>query len=335
VAEFLPRLSEEERRFEETLRPLRFSEFIGQQNIVRNFKIAIEAAKKRKESLEHVLFTGPPGIGKTTLAKIIANEMRANFIFASGAILKKPADLAAILTRLEEGDVFFIDEIHRMQRSVEEYLYSAMEDFVISIVLQPGPYGRAINLPLKKFTLIGATTREGLLTDPLRSRFVYMEKLDFYPSEQIKKIIMRSARILRTKINDEAATLIASRSRGTPRIANRYLKRIRDLAQVKSNNVITPKIALEGLEMIGVDEKGLDVTDRKILKTLIEHKGGPVGLKTIATAVNEEEDTIEEVYEPYLIQQHFIKKTARGRIATEKALKYFSEKKDSGQKKLF
>jgi len=327
----------EEAKDEEVLRPRRFEEFVGQKKIIENLSVAIKATKKRHEPLEHILFTGLPGLGKTTLALITSNEMGAPLIQSSGPMLKKPGDLVSMLTKLEEGSVVFIDEIHRISADVEEYLYSAMEDFVINIQVGEGPYAKALNLRLNKFTLIGATTREGLLSDAFRSRFGITEKLDFYPVDELKKIILRSAKILGVKVENEGVQIIAERARGTPRIANRYLRRIRDLAQVKSNNTISKDIAEEGFKMLGIDGNGLCEVDRNILRILIENNGEPVGLKTIAVAVGEEEDTIEEVYEPSLIRQGFLQKTPRGRRATEKAFEYFCCKKrdDDKQKKIF
>lgn len=327
--------AEEESKFEETLRPASFGEFIGQRKTVENLAVAIKAARKRKEAVDHILLSGLPGLGKTTLARLISNEMKAPFKQTSGPILKRPGDLASTLTKLVEGEILFIDEIHRITADVEEYLYSAMEDYFINVPLESGPHGRTITINLKKFTLIGATTREGLLSDPFRARFGILEKLDVYPPKDLETIVRRSAKILGVAIDGESAMIIAVRSRGTPRIANRYLRRIRDLAQVKSNNVIDAKITNEGLEMLGVDAEGLDGTDRKILSTLISHDGGPVGLKTIAVAVGEEEDTIEEVYEPYLIQKNFIQKTPRGRVAAEKAYKHLRLKPAGGEPGLF
>ncbi|OHB77324.1 MAG: Holliday junction DNA helicase RuvB [Planctomycetes bacterium RBG_16_59_8] len=299
--------SEEESKFEETLRPTSFREFVGQAKTIENLIIAIKAAKKRRESLDHILFSGLPGLGKTTLARLISCEMRVPLKQTAGPILKRPGDLASTLTKLADGEILFIDEIHRISKDVEEYLYSAIEDFFINVPLESGLHGRTVNINLKRFTLIGATTREGLLSDPFRARFGILEKLESYPPEEIQKIVNRSAKILNVKIDEESSLEIARRSRGVPRLANRYLRRIRDLAQVKADNVIDMKITAEGLRMLGVDQEGLDNTDRKILTTLVSHQGAAVGLKTIAVAVGEEEDTIEEVYEPYLIQCHFVR----------------------------
>ena len=309
-------------KFEDSLRPTSFDEFVGQRKTLANLQIAIKAARKRKEALDHVLFSGLPGLGKTTLARIIAHEMKASLVTTSGPILKRAGDLVGTLTKLQEGDVLFIDECHRMLAEVEEFLYSAMEDFQVSISMETGPQGRTITLPVKKFTLVGATTREGLLSEPFRSRFGILEKLEWYPPVDLVRILKRSARILGTDIDDESAAFIAERSRGTPRIANRYFRRVRDLAQVKANNKISRAITLEALGMLGVDEAGLEEMDRKILRTLVQQHGQPVGIKTLSVAVGEEEDTIEEVYEPYLIQNHFLVRTARGRKATEKAAKH-------------
>jgi len=308
--------------FEESLRPGSFGDFVGQRKTVTNLQVAIKAARKRKEALDHVLFSGLPGLGKTTLARIVALEMKSNFHVTSGPILKRPGDLAGMLTKLEEGDVLFIDEIHRILPDVEEYLYTAMEDYFISINVDTGPAGRTINLPLKKFTLIGATTREGLLSDPFRARFGILEKLEWYPVEDLIQVLTRSARILGMEIAADAAKTLGARARGTPRIANRFLRRVRDLAQVRGHAKIETAIAAEALKMLGVDDAGLDELDRRILQTLINHAGGPLGLKTISVSVGEQEDTIEEVYEPYLIQQNFLLRTSRGRKATEKAYKH-------------
>jgi Holliday junction DNA helicase RuvB len=329
---------ERDPRFEDALRPGSFDEFIGQRKIVQNLKVAIQAARKRREALDHVLFSGLPGLGKTTLARIIAFEMKAQLHTTMGPILKRPGDLVGTLTKLEEGDVLFIDECHRLPPEVEEFLYAAMEDFSISINMETGPQGRTINLPLKRFTLVGATTREGLLSEPFRARFGILEKLEWYPVEDLVRILGRSAGILKVQADDASAALLASRARGTPRIANRYLRRVRDLAQVKASGKISRAVTLEALGMLGVDEAGLEETDRKILRTLVT-TNGPVGLKTLAVAVGEEEGTIEEVYEPYLIQQSFLVRTSRGRKATEKAFKHLEAGEPPGgsdrQQRLF
>ena len=312
---------ERDAKFEDTLRPGSFDEFIGQKKAVQNLQISIKAARKRKEALDHVLFSGLPGLGKTTLARLIAFEMKGNLHTTMGPILKRPGDLVGTLTKLEEGDVLFIDECHRMLADVEEFLYTAMEDYQISINMETGMAGRTINLPLKRFTLVGATTREGLLSEPFRARFGILEKLEWYPSADLVRILNRSARILKTDLDEDSAHLLAERSRGTPRVANRYLRRVRDVAEVRGAKKITRAIALEALAMIGVDAAGLEDMDRKILKVLVKHDA-PVGLKTLAVAVGEEEGTIEEVYEPYLIQNHFLVRTSRGRKATEKAAQH-------------
>jgi Holliday junction DNA helicase RuvB len=329
---------ERDPKFEDTLRPGSFDEFIGQRKSVANLQVAIKAARKRKEALDHILFSGLPGLGKTTLARLIAFEMRGQLHTTMGPILKRPGDLVGTLTKMEEGDILFIDECHRMLPDVEEFLYSAMEDFQISISMESGMAGRTINLPLKKFTLVGATTREGLLSEPFRARFGILEKLEWYPVADLVKILQRSSRILKIEIDDESAGLLAERARGTPRVANRYLRRVRDLAQVKSAKKIIRPIALEALGMLGVDEAGLEEMDRKILRALVTN-AGPVGLKTLAVAVGEEEGTIEEVYEPYLIQNNFLVRTSRGRKATEKAALHLgaerAEPVQDQQQKLF
>jgi Holliday junction DNA helicase RuvB len=312
---------ERDAKFEDSLRPSSFGEFVGQGRAVKNLQVAIQAARKRKEPLDHVLFSGLPGLGKTTLARLIAFEMKAQLHTTMGPVLKRPGDLVGTLTKLQEGDVLFIDECHRMLADVEEFLYSAMEDFSISISMESGMAGRTINLALKRFTLVGATTREGLLTEPFRARFGLLEKLEWYPVEDLMRILKRSAKLLKIEIDDESCRLLGERARGTPRIANRYLRRVRDLAQVKGAKSVTAAIARESLGMLGVDEAGLEEMDRRILRALVR-SAIPVGIKSLAVAVGEEEGTIEEVYEPYLIQNDFLVRTARGRRATEKALKH-------------
>ncbi len=319
-----------------TLRPKNFDEFTGQRKIVENLKIFIQAAKERKEPLDHILFTGPPGLGKTTLSTIIANEMETKIRITSGPVIEKPGDLAGILTNLQDGEILFIDEIHRLSPVVEEYLYSAMEEFRLDIVIDSGPAARTIQISLPQFTLIGATTRAGLLTAPLRSRFGILNRLDYYPPEDLKEIVLRSSRILRVEIDEPAAMEIARRSRGTPRIANRLLKRTRDFAQVLGDGKITLPIVLRSLEALEVDEFGLDEMDKRILLTIIEKfNGGPVGINTIAISVGEEPGTIEEVYEPFLIQNGFIQRTPRGRIATNLCYKYFKIQKPNDKLELF
>lgn len=310
-------LHDEERELDRALRPLSFREFVGQDRIKENLEVFVEAAKRRGEPLDHVLLCGPPGLGKTTLAFIISKEMGVNIRVTSGPVIERPIDLVGILTSLQKGEVLFVDEIHRLPRQVEEYLYSAMEDFKIDIILDKGPNADSIRLDITPFTLIGATTRSGLLTSPMRSRFGMSFRLDYYNEEELYRIILRSARLLKVKITDEGAREIAKRSRGTPRVANRLLRRVRDYAEVKADGVITKEIAVYALNNLNVDEKGLDEMDKKILKAIIEKfNGGPVGIKTLSHAVSEEPDTIEEVYEPYLLREGFIERTSRGRIAT-------------------
>ncbi len=310
----------EEQTIEKALRPKLLSDFSGQPKIVDNLKIFIEAAKQRAEALDHVLLHGPPGLGKTTLSHIISNELESELKLTSGPVLEKPGDLAGLLTNLDDGDVLFIDEIHRLNNVVEEYLYSAMEDYRIDIMIDSGPNARSIQITLNPFTLIGATTRMGLLTAPMRARFGINCHLDYYNIPTLIKIVKRSAGILNVPITDDGASEIASRSRGTPRIANALLRRIRDFAQIKGNGTIDVKIAQYGLSALNVDESGLDEMDNKILSTIItKFKGGPVGLTTIATAVGEEAGTIEEVHEPFLIMEGFIQRTPRGREVTPKA----------------
>lgn len=324
-------LSASDKEIEKALRPLSFDDFTGQFKIVENLKIFVQAAKRRKEPLDHVLLHGPPGLGKTTLSYIIANELEAGIKVTSGPVLDKPSDLAGLLTNLDEGDVLFIDEIHRLNPIVEEYLYSAMEDFRIDIMLDSGPNARSVQISLSPFTLIGATTRSGLLTSPLRSRFGINSRLEYYDAKLLTDIVSRSAGILKTPIDDIAAYEIARRSRGTPRISNMLLRRTRDFAEIKGNGSITLDISKIALEALDVDENGLDEMDNRILLTIIEKfSGGPVGLTTIATACSEEAETIEEVYEPFLIQEGYLKRTARGRMATELAYKHLKLKPKPG-----
>jgi Holliday junction DNA helicase RuvB len=319
-------LSPIERDIEKVLRPQGFLEFMGQPRIIDNLLVFIEAARRREEPLDHVLLHGPPGLGKTTLSHIIANELGVNIKITSGPVLEKPGDLAGLLTNLEARDVLFIDEIHRLSPVVEEYLYSAMEDFKIDIMIDSGPNARSIQIELSPFTLVGATTRSGLLTSPLRSRFGITSRMEYYTAETLARIVVRSAGILKTEIVPEGADEIARRSRGTPRIANMLLRRVRDFAQIKGNGIIDRKIARYALDALNVDEHGLDEMDNRILATIIDKfSGGPVGLTTIATAVGEESGTIEEVYEPYLIQEGYLKRTPRGREATLQAYKHLGK----------
>ncbi len=316
-------LSPAEKEFEKALRPLNFGEFAGQKKIVENIKIFVQAAQQRAEPLDHVLLHGPPGLGKTTLAHIVAHELDSSIKVSSGPVLDKPGDLAGLLTNLEEHDVLFIDEIHRLNPVVEEYLYAAMEDYKIDIMLDSGPSARSIQITLNPFTLIGATTRAGLLTAPLRARFGINARLEYYDAKTLCGIVKRSAAILETPIEDDAAFELARRSRGTPRVANNLLRRTRDFAQIKGEGRITQKIMDIALTALEVDDNGLDDMDNRILSTIIEKfQGGPVGISTIATACSEEADTIEEVYEPFLIKEGYIKRTARGREATELAYKH-------------
>jgi len=315
-----------DKEFERQLRPLNFSDFKGQRQVMENLVVFVTAAKQRKESLDHVLLHGPPGLGKTTLATIIANELHVNLRVTSGPVLDKPGDLAGLLTNLQEGDVLFIDEIHRLSPIVEEYLYSAMEDFQIDIMIDKGPSARSVQLTLNNFTLIGATTRSGLLTSPLRARFGIKFHLEYYDHEILTGIVKRSAGILNVRIDEEAAVEIAGRSRGTPRIANALLRRIRDFAQVKGSGDIDIEITRYGLKALNIDQNGLDEMDNKILSVIIDKfNGGPVGLTTISTAVGEESGTIEEVYEPFLIKEGYLKRTPRGREATEFAYKHLGK----------
>jgi Holliday junction DNA helicase RuvB len=317
------RLSKAEKDFENALRPLRFNDFSGQKKVVENLEVFVEAAKYRGEPLDHTLLHGPPGLGKTTLSNIIANELGVGFKITSGPVLDKPGDLAGILTSLETNDVLFIDEIHRLSPIVEEYLYSAMEDYRIDIMIDKGPSARSIQIDLNPFTLVGATTRSGLLTAPLRARFGINLHLEYYDPETLKRIIKRSASILNVPISDDAAAEISRRSRGTPRIANALLRRVRDFAQVKGSGSIDHEIAKYSLKSLNIDQYGLDEIDNKILTTIIDKfKGGPVGLSTIATAIGEDTGTVEEVYEPFLIMEGFIKRTPRGRMATQLAYEH-------------
>lgn len=312
--------------YELTLRPRSFNEFIGQDKIKDNLKVFIEATDRRKEPLDHVLFCGPPGLGKTTLSHIIAAELKVNMKTTSGPVLERPGDLAAILTNLSDLDILFIDEIHRLPRIVEEILYPAMEDYQLDIIIGQGPGARILKLNLPRFTLIGATTRTGLLTSPLRERFGVINRLEFYTPDELKKIVLRSSQILKTEIDDNAAFEIARRSRGTPRIANRLLRRIRDFAQVKGDGRIDLNITKSSLLSLDVDEKGLDDMDRKLLLTIIEkHNGGPVGIETLAASLRDDKETIEDVYEPYLLQEGLIERTPRGRQVTKIAYQHFGK----------
>lgn len=320
-------LRKEEPDLDPNLRPKLFKEFIGQENIRKNFKIYISAALGRKEPIDHILLYGPPGLGKTTLAYIISNEMGVNIKMTSGPVIERAGDLAAIITNLQENDVLFIDEIHRLNRAVEEILYPAMEDFELDILIGKGPSARSIRISLPKFTLIGATTRTGLITSPLRSRFGVITRVGYYQESELEQVVIRSSKILKVQISKEAVEKIAERSRGTPRIANRLLRRLRDYAQIKGEGVITEEIADFGLKMMEIDNFGLCDIDKKLLLVIIEKfSGGPVGLQTLAASISEDADTICDVYEPYLLQKGFLHRTPKGRVATEITYKYFGKK---------
>jgi len=319
-----------------TLRPSLFSEFTGQTKVKERLEISIAAARQRGEALDHILLSGPPGLGKTTLAYILAKSMGANLKSTSGPTIEKAGDLAGLLTNLEQGDVLFIDEIHRLQKTIEEYLYPAMEDFKLDIVIDQGPNARSVRLNLPRFTLIGATTRSGLLTAPLLTRFQIHERLDYYDPDQLQQIVTRSARLLNVEIEQSGAREIARRSRGTPRIANNLLRRVRDYAQVKHEGRITPEVADKALAMLEIDENGLDEMDKRILETVItKFSGGPVGISSLAVAVGEEPDTLEEVYEPYLIMEGYLKRTSQGRVATELSFKKLGLKAGRGNQPSF
>ena len=323
-------LSSEDQEIDKALRPLSFDDFAGQETILENLKVFVEAAKQRNEALDHTLFHGPPGLGKTTLAHILANELQVGIKLTSGPVLDKPGDLAGLLTNLESRDILFIDEIHRLSPIVEEYLYSAMEDYKIDIMIETGPNARTVQINLNPFTLVGATTRSGLLTAPMRARFGITNRLEYYSTELLSNIVERSADILKININNDAAVEIAGRSRGTPRISNGLLRRVRDFAQIKGSGSIDMKITQYSLKALNVDKYGLDDMDNKILTTLIDKfKGGPVGITTLATAVSENGETLEEVYEPFLIQQGFIVRTPRGREVTERAYKHLGRIKNN------
>jgi holliday junction DNA helicase RuvB len=326
----------EEEDWEATLRPSALRDFTGQTKLKRNLDIYIEAALKRKEPLDHLLFFGPPGLGKTTLAHIIAKEMGANLKSTSGPVLERAGDLAGVLTNLEEGDVLFIDEIHRISHIVEEYLYPAMEDYCIDIMIDKGPNARSVKINIPPFTLIGATTRSGLLTAPLRSRFGIVERLDYYEDEDLASIILRSSQILKIETEKSGAFEIARRSRGTPRVANRLLRRVRDYAQVKADGIITPTVADQALQMLEVDQEGLDVMDKRIIEYMFNHcDGGPIGIASLAVGIGEDVETLEEIYEPYLIQRGFLKRTAAGRVLTRRSYEHFNRKPPAQNVELF
>lgn len=329
-------MGEEEERINVALRPETLDEYIGQSEVIEKLKISMEAAKMRKEPLEHILFYGPPGLGKTTLAYIIAKEMDARLVQTSGPALMRRGDLMGILTNLDEGDVFFIDEIHRLSSDIEEFMYPAIEDFKADFTVDKGAYARVINLPLKRFTLVGATTRAGFLTAALRERFGIFHHLDFYPPEEIKIIVERSARLLETPLDSDAGTELARRGRGTPRIVNRLLRRVRDYAQVKADGKITLGVAREALALEGIDELGLDNMDRKFLATIIDHYGGgPVGIEALSATLSEERDTLEDMIEPYLLKAGLLQRTPKGRVAPASAYKHLEKKPPKNQGKLF
>ena len=326
----------EDEELDRTLRPSTFSEFIGQNKLKENLGIFIEAARRRKEPLDHSLFFGPPGLGKTTLAHIVAKEMGTNIRTTSGPVLERPGDLAGVLTNLEEGDVLFIDEIHRISHIVEEYIYPAMEDFCIDIMIDKGPNARSVKINIPPFTLIGATTRSGLLTAPLRSRFGIVERLDYYDHEELASVVRRSSRILKIETDTQGELEIARRSRGTPRVANRLLRRVRDYAQVKAAGKITAEVADQALKMFEVDHEGLDPMDKRVLEYILnECEGGPVGISSLAVGVGEDAETIEEIYEPYLILRGFLKRTSAGRVLTRKAYEHFNRKPPARNQGLF
>jgi len=331
-----PSFQAEEKSYEQSLRPQTLRQYIGQQKVKDNIEISIQAALKRQEPLDHVLLYGPPGLGKTTLATIISNELKVNIRTTSGPVIEKRGDLAAILTNLKPNDVLFIDEIHRLHPAIEEILYPAMEDFYLDLIIGEGPGARSIKMPLPRFTLVGATTRAGLLTAPLRGRFGIIHRLEFYSNLDLRIIVLQSARTLGVTIDDDGALEIASRSRGTPRIANRLLRRVRDYAEVKCNGQITRSVAMDALTMMDVDTYGFDEIDRKLMLTILEkYNGGPVGVGSLSAAINEDEDSIEDIYEPYLIQIGFLDRTPRGRMATRKAFEHFRIALPGNQKNLF